>query len=66
MSKCIGQLAVRLTLANPGALRALGRAAELLDELQEDLPWRDEPEQAANAIREAVRGLRPEVQSKTK
>lgn len=58
----VGQLYVRLVLVNGKTLCALGRAAELLDELQEDFPWRDEPEQAANAIREAIEGLRPEVQ----
>lgn len=53
---------VRIVLANPKALRALGYAAGVLNELQEDLPWRDEPKRAARALKYAMRHLRPEIQ----
>jgi hypothetical protein len=57
----ISHLTVRIVLGNGKALRALGFAAGVLREIQEDMPWRDDAKEAAEGLEYAIEHLRPEV-----
>lgn len=46
----VGQATIRIVVSNESALRKLAEVAALLDDLQEDLPWRDEPARASEAL----------------
>lgn len=59
----IGSATIRLVLANPKSLRALGFAAGVLNEIQEDMPWRDDAKEAAKALEYATRHITPEVRA---
>ena len=48
---------VRVIIENEKALRALRVAAEAIDSLAEDLPWRDEPGKATRALCYAMKHL---------
>ncbi len=60
----IGCMIVRVVLGNGKALRSLAFAAEVLGEIQEDMPWRDDAKEAAKALEYAIEHLRPEVKAK--
>lgn len=55
-----GTVTVRIVLANRSAIRKLAEASELIRDMQEDMPWRDEPTIAAEAIEYAVKHLEAE------
>ncbi len=56
----IDKWTVRIVLTNMSAIRKLAEAAELIRDMQEDMPWRDEPTKAADAIEYAVNHLQAE------
>jgi hypothetical protein len=59
----IGRLTVRVVLGNAKALRSLAFAAEVLREIHEDMSWRDDAKEAAEALEYAIEHLRPEVKA---
>lgn len=48
---------VRLQWKNKKALRAVGRANQLLESLEEDFPYRPEVKQARKALRYAMKNI---------
>lgn len=52
-----GTLYLEAVVTNEEALRRLCRAAEILGELKEDLPWRPEIDVAADDLRYAAQHL---------
>lgn len=50
-------LKVQVTVDSVRAMRALRRAMRLVEELQADFPYREEPQQAAKALRYAIKHL---------
>ncbi len=53
------ELRVAIVLTNPKAMEALTEAAEGLDELIEDLPWREDAKDVKRALQYAVQYLDP-------
>lgn len=56
-----GNLSVYVTLTNPKAVAALGYAAAMLDELAEEMPYREDVKKAARAAKYAVRRMNPKI-----
>lgn len=56
----VSTVQVRIVLTNMSAIRRLAEAAELVRDMQEDMPWREEPTKAADAIEYAVKHLQAE------
>lgn len=48
---------VRVQWKNKNALRAVGRAIQLLESLEEDFPYRPEVRYARKALRYAIRNI---------
>ena len=48
---------LKVILINRKAVRALGFAADVLEDITEDMPWRPDAKKAARALRYAVRRL---------
>lgn len=51
------RMTATVEFTNRKALRAIGRASELLAELEEDFPYRPEVKQARRALRYAVKNI---------
>jgi|GEM_PF-5156497 len=51
------EVELKAVIVNAKAVRALQRALELAEELEEDMPWREEPKKLRKAIRYAGRHL---------
>ena len=55
-------LLIEVILTNAKAVRALGLVAEVLDDVAEDMPWRDDVKRAAKAAIYAMKHIRVEVE----
>jgi hypothetical protein len=52
-----GEVRVEVILTNARAVRALAYAAEVLMDVAEDMPWRDDVKKAVRAMRYAARHM---------